>query len=171
VPRGGNSKKRLCDSLSKKAAVLLEITAASFLSLHNSFGDEDGRELGRVRTNALPPRSNATKGGIFSDSSCINRSCNPNAQNTWNENLQKLRSCLQNSPSSIVYNTAFTTRQLLNLPLKSTPWSSYSPSVLLFRLKSLSYLAIWSIQALTLLISPSVSLFSYILCRHCYLKP
>src|ERR1700733_8182118 len=90
VPRGGNSKTHLRDSISKKVAVLREEQRQAFLSLHDSFEDEDGPELGRVRTNALPLRSDATTGGIFLDSSRINHSCNANAQNTWNENLQKL---------------------------------------------------------------------------------
>lgn len=90
VPRSGISKKRIRDSISKKVTVLPEEQRQAFLSLHNSFEDEDGPELGRVRTNALPLGSNATTGGIFLDSSRINHSCNPNAQNTWNENLQKL---------------------------------------------------------------------------------
>jgi hypothetical protein len=90
VPRGGNSKEQLRDSISKKVAALREELQQAFLSLRNSFEDEDGPELGRVRTNALPLGSDATTGGIFLDSSRINHSCNPNAQNTWNENLQKL---------------------------------------------------------------------------------
>lgn len=90
VPKGGNSKKRVRDSISDKVAVLPEEQRQTFLSLHNSFEDEDGPVLGRVRTNALPLGSNATMGGIFLESSRINHSCNPNAQNTWNDNLQKL---------------------------------------------------------------------------------
>ncbi|KAI9782000.1 MAG: hypothetical protein M1839_005593 [Geoglossum umbratile] len=90
VPRGGSSKKYLRNSISKKVAALREEQRQAFLSLHNSFEDEDRPELGRVRTNALPLGSDATTGGIFLDSSRINHSCNANAQNTWNENLQKL---------------------------------------------------------------------------------
>lgn len=90
VPRDGNSKKHLRKSISKKVAALREEQRQAFLSLHNSFEDEDGSKLGRVRTNALPLGSDATTGGIFLDSSRINHSCNPNAQHTWNENLQKL---------------------------------------------------------------------------------
>ena len=87
VPRGGNSRTR--DSISKKVAALREEQRQAFLSLHNSFEDENGPELGRVRTNALPLRSDATTGGIFLDSSRINHSCNANAQNTWNEKDRK----------------------------------------------------------------------------------
>jgi hypothetical protein len=90
VPRGGNSKKQLRDSISKKIAALREEQRQAFFSLHNSFEDDEGPELGRVRTNALPLGSDATTGGIFLDSARINHSCNHNAQNTWNENLQKL---------------------------------------------------------------------------------
>lgn len=89
VPKGGNSKKRVRDSMSKKVAVLPEEQRQAFFSLHNSFKDEDGPVLGRVRTNALPLGSDASMGGIFLESSSINHSCNPNAQNNWKNNLQK----------------------------------------------------------------------------------
>ena len=59
-------------------------------SLHNAFEDEETRELGIFRTNALPLGSGSSTGGIFVESSRINHSCIHNAQNTWNENLGKL---------------------------------------------------------------------------------
>ncbi|CZR56199.1 uncharacterized protein PAC_06087 [Phialocephala subalpina] len=76
--------------LFRKVATLWEEQRQAFLSLRNSFEDEDGLELGRVQTNALPLGSDATTSGILLDSSRINHSCNTNTQNTWNENLQKL---------------------------------------------------------------------------------
>jgi hypothetical protein len=42
VPRGGNSKEQLRDSISKKVAALREEQRQAFLSLSNSFEDEDG---------------------------------------------------------------------------------------------------------------------------------
>jgi SET domain len=90
VPRRGKPKEHMRDSIVKTVAALREEQRQAFFSLHNSFEDEDGPELGTVRTNALPLGSDATTGGIFLDSSRINHSCNPNAQNTWNQNLQKL---------------------------------------------------------------------------------
>ena len=90
VPRTGSSRDRIRDSIVHTVANLPEKQRQAFISLHNSFGDEDGEELGRVRTNALPLGPDATAGGIFLNSSRINHSCKPNSQNTWNENLQKL---------------------------------------------------------------------------------
>ncbi|KAF3910298.1 hypothetical protein ABW21_db0206599 [Orbilia brochopaga] len=90
VPRRENSKERLHDSISKKIAALPEEHQRTFYSLHNSFKDEASPELGIIRTNALPLGSDATEGGIFPDACRINHSCNPNAQNTWNESLQKI---------------------------------------------------------------------------------
>ncbi|KAK6336449.1 hypothetical protein TWF696_002002 [Orbilia brochopaga] len=90
VPRQENSQKRLRNSISKKIAALPEEHRQAFYSLHSSFKDEASRELGIVRTNALPLGADAAGGGIFLDACRINHSCNPNAKNTWNENLQKI---------------------------------------------------------------------------------
>jgi hypothetical protein len=90
VPRGGRSKEQLHETVLKAITGLEEEQRQQFLALHNAFRDESGPELGRVRTNALPLGSDATEGGIFLDSSRINHSCVQNAQNTWNEDLQKL---------------------------------------------------------------------------------
>ncbi|KAI0376802.1 hypothetical protein F5Y04DRAFT_265781 [Hypomontagnella monticulosa] len=90
VPRRGGNREHLRDAISRKVASLNNEQRQAFLSLHNSFEAEDGPNLGRVRTNALPLGSDATTGGIFLESSRINHSCNHNAQNTWNESLQKL---------------------------------------------------------------------------------
>ena len=90
VPRGGRSKEQLHETILKTIAGLNDEQRQQFLALHNAFGDESGPELGRVRTNALPLGSDAIEGGIFLDSSRINHSCIQNAQNTWNEDLQKL---------------------------------------------------------------------------------
>jgi len=89
VPRRGTSKKLMHDNNARKIAALGEKQRQAFFSLQNSFEDE-GPEVGRIQTNALPLGSNATTGGIFLDASRINHSCNANSQNTWNENLQKL---------------------------------------------------------------------------------
>jgi len=90
VPRGGSSKERLHETTLKTITGLNEEQRQQFLALHNAFSGESGPELGRVRTNALPLGSDAIEGGIFLDSSRINHSCIQNAQNTWNEDLQKL---------------------------------------------------------------------------------
>ena len=90
VPRSGMRKKQIRKLIAKEVAALQEQQRQAFFSLHNSFEDEDGPELGIVRTNALPLGSDATTGGIFLNSSRINHSCDPTAQNTWNENLQRI---------------------------------------------------------------------------------
>jgi SET domain-containing protein len=89
VCRAGDDKKRIHDSVSKEISALDEESRKAFLALHNSFEDE-GPGLGRVRTNALPLGSDVVMGAIFLESSRINHSCDPNAQNTWNDNIQKL---------------------------------------------------------------------------------
>lgn len=90
VPRRGVDRKRVRALISESIATLEEEQRQAFFSLQNSFEDQDGAELGRVRTNALPLGSDATTGGIFLTCSRINHSCRPNSQNTWNEDLQKL---------------------------------------------------------------------------------
>lgn len=90
VPRGGRSKEQIYGTILKTIAGLNDEQRQQFLALNNAFGDESSPELGRVRTNALPLGSDAIEGGIFLDSSRINHSCIQNAQNTWNEDLQKL---------------------------------------------------------------------------------
>jgi hypothetical protein len=90
VPRSTGSQQRLAVSLSKTASALSHDQQQAFFALQNSFKDETTRELGLVRTNALPLGSNAQEGGIFLEASRINHACLQNAQNTWNEDLQKL---------------------------------------------------------------------------------
>jgi hypothetical protein len=84
------SKQQIRDSVSKTVADLQEEERQAFLSFHNAIEDEDGVDMGRVRTNAFALGSSAAKGGIFLKSCQINHSCNPNAQSTWNENLKQL---------------------------------------------------------------------------------
>ncbi|KAM0553375.1 hypothetical protein ACHAPJ_007389 [Fusarium lateritium] len=66
---------------------LSENQRQDFFALRNSH-PELGKELGIVKTNALPMTSDG--GGIFTISSRINHSCRQNAQHAWNENFQKL---------------------------------------------------------------------------------
>lgn len=87
VPR---SKSQLRRSVSKEVAGLSDDKQQAFFSLHNAFDDEETRELGIVRTNALPLGSDASTGGIFVEASRINHACIKNAQNTWNGDLQQL---------------------------------------------------------------------------------
>ncbi|KAK4247323.1 hypothetical protein C7999DRAFT_32301 [Corynascus novoguineensis] len=90
VPRSTNSKELLGVYLSKEILALSDDQRQAFFALYNTFEDETSQELGIVRTNALPLGSNASMGGIFLDASRINHSCIQNAQNTWNEDLQRL---------------------------------------------------------------------------------
>ena len=90
VPRSTDSKKQVGKALAKAISALNEDQRQAFLSLHNAFEDEATRELGIVRTNALPLGSNAATGGIFLEAARINHACIQNAQNTWNEDLQRL---------------------------------------------------------------------------------
>ncbi len=90
VPRSTNSKKQLGEALAKKISALNDNQRQAFLSLHNAFEDEATPGLGIVRTNALPLGSDASTGGIFLDASRINHACIQNAQNSWNEDLQRL---------------------------------------------------------------------------------
>ncbi|XWX00673.1 hypothetical protein V2A60_008774 [Cordyceps javanica] len=61
-----------------------------FFALHNSHENRHIPELGICKTNALPLGSDATEGGLFLQASRINHSCRHNAQNTWNERLNKI---------------------------------------------------------------------------------
>ncbi|KAI9163965.1 SET domain-containing protein [Paramyrothecium foliicola] len=91
VPRSlTTSKKKVAADLAKKVAALNRDKRDAFFSLQNAFKDEATPELGIIRTNALPLGSAALTGGIFLESSRINHACMQNAQNTWNDDLQKL---------------------------------------------------------------------------------
>lgn len=89
VPIGGYSKVRVDEVVSQAVTRLTDEQREQFYALHNSF-EEDGLNLGRTRTNALPLGSNATEYGLFLQSSRINHSCIQNAQHTWNENLNEI---------------------------------------------------------------------------------
>ncbi|KAM0269036.1 hypothetical protein ACHAQH_009853 [Verticillium albo-atrum] len=90
VPRSTNSKKRAGKSLAKDISTLSDDERQAFFSLYNAFEDEATPELGIVRTNALPLGSDASTGGVFVEASRVNHACLQNAQNSWNEGLQKL---------------------------------------------------------------------------------
>jgi hypothetical protein len=62
----------------------------AFLSLHNAHGGKYSDFLGIVKTNMMPLGADSPTGGIFLEASRINHTCNPNAQNMWNENLNKI---------------------------------------------------------------------------------
>ena len=62
----------------------------AFLSLHNAHGGKYSAFRGIVKTNMLPLGADSPTGGIFLEASRINHVCNPNAQNTWNESLNKI---------------------------------------------------------------------------------
>ncbi|KAM0270877.1 hypothetical protein ACHAQH_009278 [Verticillium albo-atrum] len=90
VPRSTNSKKQAGKSLAKDISTLSDDERQAFFSLYNAFKDEATPELGIVRTNALPLGSDASTSGVFVEASRINHACLQNAQNSWNEDLQKL---------------------------------------------------------------------------------
>lgn len=89
VPRDVNDKDQLRRSIAAKLASLSEDQRRSYFALKNSHAEE-GSELGIAKTNALPLGSGAPKGAVFLVASRINHCCHQNAQNTWNEKLQKL---------------------------------------------------------------------------------
>ncbi|KAF4970075.1 hypothetical protein FSARC_2821 [Fusarium sarcochroum] len=76
-------------SVAAKVAALSDNERQAFFSIHNSHPDLS-EEVGIIKTNALPLGSNASKSGIFLESSRMNHACKQNAQNTWNENIKKL---------------------------------------------------------------------------------
>lgn len=90
IPSSIRSFKHLRRLLSENVASLTEEDRAQFYSLRNSRTDEKSRELGIARTNALPLGSEADASAIFPIASRINHACIQNAQNTWNEALQRL---------------------------------------------------------------------------------
>jgi len=90
VPRNWTSTKRLRASISEKVNALSKDQKKAFLSMHNAHAGGVDQYLGIVRTNALPLGVDAVRGGIFLDACRINHSCNPNGQNTWNENIKQV---------------------------------------------------------------------------------
>ena len=62
----------------------------AFFSLYNTHGSSYSPSLGIAKTNALPLGSGASEGGLFLEASRINHAYRPNAQNTWNANLEKI---------------------------------------------------------------------------------
>ncbi|RSL50066.1 hypothetical protein CEP54_012108 [Fusarium duplospermum] len=61
----------------------------AYLELWNSYPDES-KEVAIAWTNALPLGPKSSNSGVFLQASRFNHSCLPNAQETWNENLEKL---------------------------------------------------------------------------------
>jgi hypothetical protein len=90
VPRTGPKNEISRDVILKTIAALSAQQKKQFLSLHNSYSDTDGQLLGRVRTNGLPLGVDGLAGGIFLEASRINHSCDPNANASWNDNLEQL---------------------------------------------------------------------------------
>ncbi|KAF2183156.1 hypothetical protein K469DRAFT_668715 [Zopfia rhizophila CBS 207.26] len=62
----------------------------AFFAQHNAHGSRHSPFLGIAKTNVLPLGPKAPEGGLFLEASRINHACNPNSQNTWNDNLDKL---------------------------------------------------------------------------------
>ena len=85
VDRTTECKEETARSLAEDVAALSKVEQLAFLSLHNAFKDEITRNMGIIRTNALPLGPDANTGGVFLESSYLNHACLPNAQHTWNE--------------------------------------------------------------------------------------
>jgi hypothetical protein len=90
VPRDTNDFQLAERIVVKGLKTLNKDQQRAFFSLHNAHQDNDSSFLGIARTNALPLGPNATEGGLFLEASRINHSCNHNAQNTWNSDLNQL---------------------------------------------------------------------------------
>ncbi|KAJ3455167.1 hypothetical protein MRS44_013767 [Fusarium solani] len=89
VPRKVTSKDRIRQLITSKLLSLPVDQQKAYHNLKNSFEGE-APEVGIFCTNALPLGPNATEGGIFLHASRINHGCHPNAQESWNENINKL---------------------------------------------------------------------------------
>ncbi|KAK5993499.1 SET domain-containing protein 5 [Cladobotryum mycophilum] len=90
VPRNNPDIEALERIVENKVKCLNEDQQRTFFDLTNIYGNVHSQSLGISRTNVLPLGSKANCGGLFLETSRINHSCRHNAQNTWNENLQRL---------------------------------------------------------------------------------
>ncbi|KAF9343820.1 hypothetical protein BGX26_005171, partial [Mortierella sp. AD094] len=71
------------DAMSKKNTKYLH-------ALHNIFSEEElPKDIGIIRTNALPLGEGAMEGAVYRAISRINHSCAPNVRHTWNLDTQK----------------------------------------------------------------------------------
>ncbi len=76
----------------QQVAYLSEAQRQEFTSMANihPYTNDTQRYFGIFRTNALPMGPNLAAGGVFLKACRINHSCDSNAQNFWNENLNQL---------------------------------------------------------------------------------
>jgi hypothetical protein len=90
VPRYAIDTQTVEGIVIKELKSLSKDQQRAFFSLHNTHGSSYSPFLGIAKTNVLPLGSGAPEGGLFLEASRINHSCSPNAQNTWNANLNEL---------------------------------------------------------------------------------
>jgi hypothetical protein len=91
IPSGTNNPNQIEPIIVRELKTLSKDQQRAFLYLHNAHkSDIKSAFHGVAKTNALPLGINATEGGIFLDASRINHSCSQNAQNTWNERIDRL---------------------------------------------------------------------------------
>ncbi|KAF4337306.1 SET domain protein [Fusarium beomiforme] len=86
LPRFGLTGGSYQQSIIAKVETMSKKKRKEFYALYNAW-PEIGKELGIIKTNALPM---GDEGGMFPVASRINHSCAQNAQNTWNSDINKL---------------------------------------------------------------------------------
>lgn len=90
VPKDVADRQVVERVVAKEIGRLSKDNYQSFFALHNIHGSSCSPALGIARTNALPLGPQAREGGLFLEASRINHSCRPNAQNSWNTNLDRI---------------------------------------------------------------------------------
>ena len=90
VPRDNPVLDALEVVIANEVKRLNEDQHRAFFNLANIYRNAHTQSLGIARTNALPLGSNTRSSSLFLEASRINHSCRHNAQNTWNENIERL---------------------------------------------------------------------------------
>ena len=90
VPEAAPDTQTLRASIHEQVDALTPHQRQAFLSMHNIHAeDADSRQLGIIRTNALPCGNRVREASIFLDACRINHACDNNAQKSWNENINR----------------------------------------------------------------------------------
>ncbi|RSM18262.1 hypothetical protein CDV31_002988 [Fusarium ambrosium] len=89
LPREVGSKYHARVSIAAKLSKFPPEYGKGYRELCNAYPDDD-KEVAIALTNALPLGPKSSDSGVFLQASRFNHSCLPNAQETWNENLDKL---------------------------------------------------------------------------------
>jgi hypothetical protein len=90
VPEAAPDTQVLRASISRQVNVLTPGQRQAFLSMGNIYNvDGASRYQGIIRTNALPFGDGVGEVGIFLNASRINHACDNNAQENWNENINR----------------------------------------------------------------------------------